>query len=210
MTVENNESNEQRAKHVQPTRIPEADALKIWHSARIHASKMGRHYHLDENEAEELHSRLFAEAMSVTAAKWSPDARASISTYGGNVCRMLCGNFGRAIKSERELDKRHLSIDNAFDGESGELADLALASIEDPGARNAFSRMFVKDGLEAVFRHAKPGHCEVIAALILADGDIDAAAKMLYPNVSRSAWFRYHRVPEARRAFAKIYFGKTK
>ena len=209
--------------------LPEADAIKIWESAQVYANKMRKHYHLTEDETEDLRGEIYAKAIEVTMKKLGGENRstkdvkiplsistsdldlveASASTYGSAVCKYCCYNLGRAIKRRREEAKHFVSIENAFNDE-GEITDRALGALEDYGAKKAFKAYLIREGVEVVFERTKKREAEVIAALILSDGFVNEAAHELDPKAKKASGFFLKRVKKSRKAFVKIFFGKGK
>jgi len=183
--------------------LSNTDAIKIYETAACYALKMRRHYHLTEDETEELASRLYERAAIVTAAKWTSERTASPATYGSTVCRLECYNLGRAIKRERKLSQLSTPID-AFIEDDGELTDNnEQAMLEDSRMRERFAAMIVRMDVATACERIPRTESEVIAALIRHDGNCTKAAEELNINEDN---FRRRRATKAAKDFAQVYF----
>ena len=59
--------------------ISDNDAIKIWESAQVYANKMRKHYHLTEDETEDLRGEIYAKAIEVTMRKVKSSSASSSS-----------------------------------------------------------------------------------------------------------------------------------
>ena len=192
--------------------VSKSDAVKIWDSAQFYANKMRKHYHLTPDETLDLRGEIYAKAIAVTMAKVnssnsSARVKASVSTYGSAVCKFSCYNLGRKIKRRREELKRCVSIESAFN-DDGEITDRALGALEDYGAKKAFKAYLIREGVGTVFERTKKREADIIAALIMSDGQVNEAARELDPSVPKAYGVFLNRVRHSRKSFARIFFGK--